>query len=107
MQTVIPAQPGFNVVLPISDFKDDIEFVAEVYFEPVIGWLIETDGQGRADTLGPITPIWGLRDEGILKDPNGKYTDACQDYKNMCEVIREFNLRLERDRKRRQMPIKK
>lgn len=103
MQTVIPAQPGFNVVFPISDYIDDIEVIKEVILEPVIGWLVETDGRDRAYTIGPLTATCGLRGEDdVIQKPDGTFVDAGQDYNTLEEVIKELNAQLERDRIRHQ-----
>ena len=94
MQTVIPAQPGFNVVLPVSDYVNDIEVIVETFLEPVIGWLIETNGQSLANTLGAITVTYGLRADDVIQKPDGTFVDQCQNYDTLEEVIKELNRQL-------------
>lgn len=60
---VVPAVQGFYVVSPIFDDSD--EAVIDIYYEPIVAWSIDPDGEVR-----PIA--YGLPDEDCeVLCPNG------------------------------------
>lgn len=95
--TIIPAAPGWNIAAPIHGGKD--RQVDDVHLEPVIAWMIISDGEPVNDMVHaytrPITvegtPTGG--DWNIFQRPDGSFTDTEKDYISRREVIAEFQRR--------------
>lgn len=103
MKTVIPAQPGWGVCIPLHDEKGRVE---DIHIEPVVAWLVEynDDNQTETATSTPITATEGLMDDNIIQRPDGSFGDFGSDYNDKDAVLKELERQLVRDeewRKRR------
>lgn len=63
--TIIPANPGFNILTPVFDM--DSRNLSEIAMTPIIGWVCDEDGV--------VTPLTSTgRHDGPspwIRDPNG------------------------------------
>jgi hypothetical protein len=70
--TIVPAQPGFNVVEP--DWNEGATEVVGLSLTPVVAWAIEDYKVGSYNVALPITPeIFTDSDIACVRTPTGDF----------------------------------